>query len=179
MEVLPTRLRPTCRNLRIADARSGLQSFGVRLDPEAVKRIVLANTTSPPPRAVEATVAGLRAGRSVILIERGPSGAGAIAHAVASSASHAGMCEGAISMPTRSARLLTPADLLAECFRDDLWWLIETADEVSLRNAVTYVRMMRPRESWRAVITTKMQYSDVARTVANARVSDFAVIDLT
>lgn len=166
----------------IANCRCAPRSpvfLGVRLDAEAVKRIVLANTTSPPPRAVEATVAALRSGRSVILIEKGPSGASAIAHAVASSASNEGMSEGAISMPTRSARLLTPADLLAERFRDDYWWLIETADEASLRNALTYVRTMRPRGTWRVVIATRMQYSDVARNVANASVSNFALIDLT
>jgi hypothetical protein len=107
------------------------------------------------------------------------SAATVLAHAVAASGSDQGLCEAAITLPARSARLLTPAEVLTERFRDDVWWLIRDADEVALANAAEYIRSTRPADRWRSVVVTQLPLGIVSRTIASAGVSDFALVDAT
>jgi hypothetical protein len=152
----------------------------VQLDREAIRSAALERAL-PAAEPIDTTIAALLAGRHVLLIGSARSGKDSIAEAVISAAADRGVCDGAISMPARIARLLTPADVLADMFRHELWWFVRSADAAALRRVADYVRVTRsgttrPGLNWRTIVTTELRYADVARSVVDAAVNDFALV---
>lgn len=163
---------------RIAAQSRQSHLLGVELNVELVMATASARAVSPRREIVESTVSALRAGRSLIILGSASIG-DAIADAVTAVAASEAACDGSLSMPARAARLLTPADVLTGEFRSNFWWCIRSADESALRRAADYIRAMRRRDSAPAIVSTGLSYGDVVRIAADARVSDFAVIDAT
>jgi hypothetical protein len=91
----------------------------------AVKGAVQDRNTAFPEDLLSTLVSSLRAGRHIILLAANPHTGLALAELAADVAADRGLCYGTLTFAPDLARLLSPADVLADELRDDFWLMLE------------------------------------------------------
>jgi hypothetical protein len=130
-------------------------------------------------RSLSRSVSSLIVGRHLLIIATTAHLGLALAETIADVAAETGLCYGSLVLGPDAARLLSPANVMADGMRDDFWLIARAADPVSVSRVDTYIAEAQPVGTWRAIIATDVGYREALGGFASFSRRRFALVDLS
>jgi hypothetical protein len=135
--------------------------------------------TSLSGRSLSSSLSSLIVGRHLLLLVKAPHKGLAAAELISDVAAERGLCYGSVVLGPAAAKLLSPANVIANELQGDFWLIAWAADATAIERVDAYIADTRPEGTWRAIIVTDIGYPEALRGLPSDSRQRFAFVDLS